>query len=238
MNLYLSQLILEVTRKCNMSCDHCMRGDAQNIDMSTEIIDRLLDAVEGHGIGSVTFTGGEPTLNVIIIQYFVDQVKKRNISVGSFFIVTNGKVESIDLIHTLIDLYAHCDEKEMSGLVCSQDTYHEWVEEPRIYPALKFFRPEGHGPEKDEYIIQEGRAYDNGIGGRETVSEELDYEEYDAEYVSVNSNLHVASNGNIMSGCDFSFERVDRDKIGNILKQSLKTIIARRIRYLKRREAA
>jgi len=236
MNIYLSQLILEVTRQCNMSCEHCMRGDAQNIHMTTEIIDRVLDAVQDHGIGSVTFTGGEPTLNVPIIQYFVDQVKNRKISVGSFFVVTNGKVESVDLVHTLIDLYAHCDEKEMSGLVCSHDAYHEWVEEPRLYPALKFFRPEGHGPEKDEYIIQEGRAYDNGIGSRKLLTEELEYEEYDADYVCVSSTLHVAANGNIMSGCDFSFDRVDRDKIGNIHKQSLKTIIARRIKYLKRRE--
>ena len=30
-------VIIEVTRRCNMSCPHCLRGDAQNVDMDLYI---------------------------------------------------------------------------------------------------------------------------------------------------------------------------------------------------------
>jgi MoaA/NifB/PqqE/SkfB family radical SAM enzyme len=228
MELYISDLILEVTRRCNMTCKHCMRGDAQDLDMRKEVIDRVLDAVEGHGIGTVTFTGGEPTLNVPIIQYFVDQVRERKVGVGSFFVVTNGKIESLSLVHALMDLYGHCDENDMSALVVSSDMYHEGVDPPRLYKALKFFREDGHGPASDEAVIREGRARKNGIGQRKYRQEELDIDSPmdDSEYVQINSSLHVAANGNVMPGCDFSYARADRERIGNVLKTPLKEIIA------------
>ena len=56
------QLILEVTRRCNMACEHCMRGDAQDMDMDIGLIDKALSSVSD--IGCMTFSGGEPTLNV------------------------------------------------------------------------------------------------------------------------------------------------------------------------------
>lgn len=235
MELYLDQLIIEVTRRCNMSCAHCMRGDAQNKDISTAVIDRVLDGVQGHGISTVTFTGGEPTLNVPAIQYFVDQVKIRSVGVGSFFVVTNGKVESLPLIHTLIDLYAYCDEPEMSGLIISSDDYHECIKTPRLYKALKFFSPEGHGPSDDRAIIREGRG--RRFGKRPYRPESWEFEILD-HYVSVKSNLHVAVNGNVMCGCDFSFARVDRERVGNVLRESLKDIIARQVEIHKLKEAA
>jgi len=239
MELYLSSLVLEVTRRCNMACDHCMRGDAQNKDISTTVIDRLLDSVEGHGIGSVTLTGGEPTLNVPAIQYFVDQVQSRKIGVGSFFCVTNGKVESLPLVHALIDLYAYCDEPEMSFLAMSHDAYHETVQKSKLYSALKFFNTEGHGPASEEAIIREGRARENGFGKRQYRQEEWDIDAEDgSEYVSVNNTLHIAVNGNVMPGCDFSFARVDRERVGNVLREPLKDIIARQVQAQELKEAA
>ena len=64
-------LILEVTRRCNMCCAHCLRGEAENIDMQKETIDKVLDLVDK--IEHVTFSGGEPSLNLPLIQYFFDR---------------------------------------------------------------------------------------------------------------------------------------------------------------------
>ena len=70
-------LILEVTRRCNMCCAHCLRGEAENIDMQKETIDKVLDLVDK--IECVTFSGGEPSLNLPLIQYFlIEQNKKEN----------------------------------------------------------------------------------------------------------------------------------------------------------------
>lgn len=38
-----SRFMFEVTRRCNFQCEHCMRGDAQNVDLSESAIDNLLD---------------------------------------------------------------------------------------------------------------------------------------------------------------------------------------------------
>ena len=35
MEIYVESLVIEVTRRCNMRCEHCLRGDAQNLDIST-----------------------------------------------------------------------------------------------------------------------------------------------------------------------------------------------------------
>ena len=41
--------IFEVTRRCNLSCEHCLRGDAQNLDMTKETVDKVLDHIETNG---------------------------------------------------------------------------------------------------------------------------------------------------------------------------------------------
>jgi MoaA/NifB/PqqE/SkfB family radical SAM enzyme len=206
------------------------------MDMSTEVVDRLLDAA-GQCIGSITFTGGEPTLNISIIRYTADQLKTRGISLGSFFVVTNGKIESLELVHVLIDLYAMSDEHEMCGLCVSNDKYHEGTDDPRMYPALKFFNADGHGPKDEKYVISEGRANEMGIGGRMYTPETLELD-VNEDYVSVNSTLHISANGNVFPGCDASYDRIDEETIGNILKEPLHVIIERQIEALKLREAA
>lgn len=49
---------IEVTRRCNMCCDHCLRGMAQNLDIIV---------LPDH----VFFTGGEPFLNVKAINSYL-----------------------------------------------------------------------------------------------------------------------------------------------------------------------
>lgn len=79
---------IEVTRRCQLKCAHCIRGDAQNIDISNETIDILLDNTAM--FGEVLFTGGEPTLNIEGMRYFLEQLKQRKIPLIYLNIVTNG----------------------------------------------------------------------------------------------------------------------------------------------------
>lgn len=58
MNIEVNNLILEVTRRCNMHCAHCLRGNAQSIDMPPNLIKNVLKTIDG--ALSVTFTGGSP----------------------------------------------------------------------------------------------------------------------------------------------------------------------------------
>ena len=73
-----NSVFIEVTRRCNMCCAHCLRGDAENIDIQEKYIDAFLDSFEkGACISSLTFTGGEISLNYVIYQMHEDILNQR-----------------------------------------------------------------------------------------------------------------------------------------------------------------
>ena len=59
-----NEIVIEVTRKCNLSCDFCFNDqDMDNInDMLSDDIFKVLDDISKSGIKAVRFTGGEPFL--------------------------------------------------------------------------------------------------------------------------------------------------------------------------------
>lgn len=71
--MYISSacdVVIEVTRRCNMCCAHCLRGDAEAVDIQERYIDAFLDSFANAGyISSLTFTGGEISLNIPAIRY-------------------------------------------------------------------------------------------------------------------------------------------------------------------------
>ena len=76
----IDNLVVEITRKCQLKCAHCLKGDAQNVDMSVDVIDKLLESVVS--IGTLLFTGGEPTMNLQGMKYFLDVMKSKGISLN------------------------------------------------------------------------------------------------------------------------------------------------------------
>ena len=46
-------LALQVTRRCNLRCDLCGKGEPQNIDITTEIIDKTFDEVQNYYISDL-----------------------------------------------------------------------------------------------------------------------------------------------------------------------------------------
>lgn len=83
-----SHFMFEVTRRCNFKCEHCMRGDAQNVDLSENAIDNLLN--QTLAFGDILFTGGEPLMALDKIEYIIDGMIKRKIPFQSIQIITNG----------------------------------------------------------------------------------------------------------------------------------------------------
>lgn len=90
--IILESLYIETTRRCNMRCDHCLRGDAQNADIDLQHIDDLLDQVEL--VGSLFITGGEPTLNLEAMAYIADSLSLHGIPICTFGTCINGLIYS------------------------------------------------------------------------------------------------------------------------------------------------
>lgn len=160
-----NNVFIEVTRRCNMCCAHCLRGDAESIDIQEKYIDAFLDNFEkGAYISSLTFTGGEISLNIPAIRYTLKAVKERGIAVGSFYMVTNGKAvdKMADLAMASLEWWAYCDEKDdyMCGLCISSDNFHEAIpyESKSILSGLKYNRNDKVTDFHLAYLLNEGRA--------------------------------------------------------------------------------
>ena len=212
--IWVEQLCLEVTRRCNMGCAHCLRGDAQDVDISHAIIDEIFNQVDG--IGQVTFTGGEPSLNVSAIRYFFQRAERAGKMPASFFVATNGKANQEKLAVELLRQYPKMEERELCGVALSIDEWHDPQEYGNsILKGLSFYSnikefPEGYN------LVPDGRAVNLHLDSKRIrslrsshiiVSEDSDF---DSGEISVEL-LYVAANGNIVGDCDMSYKRIDAE---------------------------
>ena len=212
--MYIRELFIEVTRKCNIKCLHCLRGGAQNLNIDTKHIDSLLNQVSE--IGHVTFTGGEPTLNVEAIQYFLDAIKKRGISLGGFYVVTNGKNVKENFVITMLKLYAYSYEKEICSVQVSNDIYH--AEETKynddLLSGLSFFSKKNKD-DNERYqfnLIDEGRAKKMRSQYKsEPLTSDIEcVDDFDE------AEIHLNAKGEIINGCNWSYVSQSKHKLCDV----------------------
>jgi organic radical activating enzyme len=211
--LYIPDLIIEVTRNCNMDCSHCLRGEKQNLDIDLSYIEILFNRISS--IGTLTITGGEPSLKPNLIKWIVTIAKRYNVDIGNFYIATNGKKVSNDFLIQIINLFTYCSDNEISSIKVSYDYYHDIAEEGEKLKVFSFVRFEKEDIEDNPYFkersfINEGNAKENGIGNRELTKTDiildLDNEEIEEGLIYLNAK------GNIISGCDFSYQNQDKEE--------------------------
>lgn len=104
-------LILEVTRRCNMKCCHCLRGDAEDLDMPHDVIKNLFAEIRSTDI--LTFSGGEPSLAVPVMRDALQECVRNNIDIREVYIVTNGLVVSDEFIQICRDWDAYCLNRQL-----------------------------------------------------------------------------------------------------------------------------
>jgi MoaA/NifB/PqqE/SkfB family radical SAM enzyme len=200
----IKHLAIEVTRKCNIQCSHCLRGESQSKDISFEYIDSLLNQVSS--IGHFCPTGGEPSLNVPAIKYFLDGCKKRNIQINTFYIATNGVNLTENFINICTELYNYCIIKKSSGVQISNDHYHikQKMYNDTLLAKLPFYskrNKDNENFENGKKLHKEGRALEN-YKNAEIISyaTTLTTETFDTNPIYLNVN------GNIINGCDWSYD--------------------------------
>lgn len=234
--MYINELVIEITRRCNIQCLHCLRGPAQAKDIDNATIDKILEGISM--IGCVTFTGGEPTLAVSKIKYFTKRVKELGIKVESFYVITNGKIASVAMAHALMDLYAYCNpydpEDFVGGLAISQDQYHREIgyeinSAKKIYGALAFFRSRDRETDL-KYIVNEGWANINGIGNRpELPNMNVIGLDDDGNVDRVDEVVYINALGDVIPSCDMSYESQRIHKVGNVHENSLGKIMKKMV---------
>lgn len=249
MGYRLWNLTFEVTRKCNIRCKHCMRGDPQNIEITREIVDQVLDNNNIESIDNLLFSGGEPTLNEDIIVYIIDKIIANNIDVKKITMVTNGKIFSnrIAMSFQMFNAYrnkrlienarkifgdksATTEEiitnnyNKHADISFSNDQFHEEMYEvinayKEKAPDLRYYLK---GPMKEEDIYKTGRSTD----GKEftyTLTPIRYYKEQDSYHTF--DYLYVTALGFYEGEGMGSYEDMDRLNMGSVFEKTIEDLL-------------
>lgn len=234
MGLIFKNLMFEITRKCNMNCEHCMRGEQQDITMSSEVIKNVLDVTSE--IDNLTLTGGEPSLAPNVIRCIVYHLKSRGIKLGSFFCATNAALYSEEFVNQLNELYKYSQNKEKCALSISIDQFHKNTDEKAIreYRSLPYYSREkeiGYIPDGD--ILDEGRADKNEIGNFNIPIEEFIYNYGVTGFnIYVGDRIYINALGYVFLNADLSYESQQEGSIGNVFNLPLETILKQKFHVL------
>ena len=219
-NIY--SLSIEITRQCNMCCIHCMRGDAENVNLDPNILNSFLKQVKD--ITTLTITGGEPSLVPEIMIKLLRKFQKYKVDVGNIYIVTNGKKITNKFITACIEWYLYCYDNEISAVCTSKDMFHEpvWPDNIKKLEALSFFNNRDKNTDFTKtHVLNIGRAktlhLPNVTKNDKPYFEEIECETIDEHTIEVCSgNITVTTNGDILSQCDYAYNETDAIKIGDV----------------------
>lgn len=214
----LHNAVIEATRRCNMKCAHCLRGEPQNKSMPREHLLNFLRQISY--ISDVTFTGGEPTLpsGLKVINEFIRICIHLDIEINSFYIVTNAKKWRPEIGDTLAKLWEFCSGNDASAIDISRDQYHDPIELKRqaFRSKLKNYLWQFHGLEIPihqrashllfKHIRTEGRGIELGAYRKNDNPEILIDDEDEDLFRVVEGTLYLNCDGNIINGCDWSYK--------------------------------
>lgn len=218
-----SNLTIEVTRRCNLECFHCLRGDAQDLDMDLDTIKNIFKHVDN--ISSLTISGGEPSLVPEIISQIIDIATKNKISIGMFYIATNAIEVSNKFMEALLKLYLYCDESMDyrpedygSWLDISNDTHHGELNTHNVQKLLAFrfaskkFKEDGHDYNRGRDLLFEGRSKDYFFTENEIKIYEVTMNDDQIDTIYLNAK------GDLLPECDLSYDHQDEEDliIGNV----------------------
>ncbi len=233
MELSINSLVIEASRKCNMKCQHCLRGAAQRKTISNHHVRKMLELVDY--ASSLTIGGGEPTLAMDTLEYIRQCVIYGNCDIGNFFMVTNGKsINVAELADYFARMHMICDDNEISGVPFSFDPYHTetftWAQKEKrdrnyekLKETLEYEYGLGENSSGKDYVWKhsneemstrnlksEGRAKEFGYSDTPVYTFEED--EY-GDTVSFNeTELYLSSTGQIVAGCNWSYHNIDHKK--------------------------
>ena len=239
MKINTGMLAFEVTRRCNESCLHCCKGKAESIDMTKEIIDKVLKN-SNYKIKEMKYlaiAGGEPTLVPDIVSYLIDTIIEENVSITSNInFITNGLIYSDKVINALDRLMTYLKNKENgknTRLVfeISNDQFHkrpskEVLDKYRKLPYIdkSFFEPREIPKER---ILNDGNAKENGVGGNRTYKNYLSPIDIklDRDNCTIKNELIITSNGNVTSTVGGPYKDEDENSWGNLNDKYFDSII-------------
>lgn len=165
-----AELIL--SRKCNLACAHCMRGNSENVLMSKDVMEHFLSNVQE--IGNLALGGGELALKPKQIKTLLEVLKEKNVRVQAVNLTTNGTIYNQEFIDNLIDLKKYVEECRLSI-----DSYFEIDEEPVV---IRISLDDFHLNELNKKGITIEQVLDNTQKYQEILGENAVFAAYGCDY--------------------------------------------------------
>ncbi len=131
-----NEMEIILTQKCNLSCEHCMRGNSTNKEISAEVLDAIFDKF--FYIENLSLGGGEISLSPHLIKLLTQKLKEHKTIIHHVNFTSNGVFvtdEFLDALNELREYVISCDDKthffeseeeNLAPLVCcfSFDDFH------------------------------------------------------------------------------------------------------------------
>ena len=248
MKYIISMLALETTRRCNLNCAHCMRGLSQNVDLSKDIVDRVLSDFRVYKFSHILFSGGEPTLNPDIIVYTIDKIISENIDVYEIAMVTNGQIFNKDIVDAFnrFNDYRNKAFKKMTIEERGEEYYEKYyAASKKSFARISFSVDKYHHPIPKE-VRDNYEKYAKGIEltdnnmadkkiirtGNASFGEEFEYTLAPIMYTHNNGfcNLldfiYVTANGLITSESKGEYIDMDIINMGSVFETNIEEIVS------------
>ena len=121
--MFYDKLYIEITRNCTLNCEHCLKGEKENKNMSVETINNIFKDIKN--INTLLLTGGEPLINIKLLQELVSIINDNKTTISTIGIITNGTIYSKKHIEVLKSLKELCNNFQF---YLSSDLFHrlEW----------------------------------------------------------------------------------------------------------------
>lgn len=230
---------IEITRKCNLSCAHCMRGEAQNISFDITMLEQFFDEVKLSNV--LCISGGEPFLCYDEIKQLVHLIKQKGFTTKKVLIVTNATIYD-ERIYKLLE-----ENFENFEVDISFDSYHlnsihkryntkDKSNNPRLNPCsieeisknvqLHITNPHfGRFYSHEDYIINIGRAkYVDSQNKLPLLPRGYFYTDCVEDILLVGPEIYIDVEGNITEG-NTSYEDSNKYSIGNIKDNKISEIL-------------
>lgn len=225
--LYIYNLMFEAGRDCNMRCPHCLRGEPQKKSMKLKIVEKVLEDIDI--ISCLTITGGEPFLYPRVIGKITDEIVNRGITLDYFFMFSNGTLCTPRAVSSLKKLYEISEDRGACSLTFSRDEFHE---RPNFDAIDQWILELGEdvvnmrGEIGESRLLLEGRAEENGYDTLRKPSVDTPQIRRDGDDILVEDGMvYINADGDVIFGCDFSYENQPKYKVGNVLEKPLKEIL-------------
>lgn len=124
--LYVQNLGLIVTERCNLKCKNCLCGGSFCRDMSDDVIATTLSQVDF--IGNLCLCGREITLAILTVEGILTYIVDNMVALGTFSTIINGTIYSEEPLRLLDYINGYIPSKKgyknvMFGI--SKDVFHD-----------------------------------------------------------------------------------------------------------------